>query len=70
MEVGQISDIFLTDFGYHIVKVQDRVPGGAAAFDEVKDQIGEHLYEQAKSHAIEAFLDDLTSKATIEKSEE
>ena len=70
MDVGQISDIFLTDFGYHIVKVQDRIPGGAVPFEDVKEQLGEHLLEQAKSHAVEVFLDDLKDKATIERSEE
>ena len=69
MDVGQISDIFLTDFGYHIVKVQDRLPGGPVPFEEVKDQLGEHLLEQAKSQAVEAYLDDLKERATIEKSE-
>jgi parvulin-like peptidyl-prolyl isomerase len=70
MEVGQVSDIFLTDFGYHIVKVQDHIPGGPAGFEEVKDQLGEHLLEQARSGAVEIFLDDLKDKATIERSEE
>ena len=70
MDVGQVSDIFLTDFGYHIVKVQDHMPGGPVPFEDVKEQLGEHMLEQAKSHAVEAFLDDLKSKATIERSEE
>ena len=70
MEVGQISDIFLTDFGYHIVKVQDHIPGGPVPFEDVKDQLGEHLLEQAKSQAVEAYLDGLKSGAKIERIEE
>jgi len=70
MDVGQVSDIFLTDFVYHIVKVQDHIPGGPVPFEDVKEQLGENLLEQAKSHAVEAFLDDLKDKAKIERSEE
>ena len=70
MKTGEISDIFLTDFGYHIVKVQDRIPGGAVPLEEVKEELAEHLLEQAKSQAVETFLDGLKDKATIERSEE
>ena len=70
MKVGEISDIFLTDFGYHIVKVQDHIPGGPVPFEDVKEQLGEHMLEQAKSHAVEAFLDGLKDKAAIERTEE
>ncbi|MDP6635097.1 MAG: peptidylprolyl isomerase [Phycisphaerae bacterium] len=70
MKVGDISDVFLTDFGYHIVKLQDHVPGGPVPFEDVKDQLGEHLTEQAQSQAVEAFIDDLKGKAEIVRLQE
>ena len=70
MKVGEVSDIFLTDFGYHIVKVQDHIPGGPVPFEDVKEQLGEHLFEQAKSQAVEEYLDGLKSAAKIERTEE
>jgi len=70
MKVGDVSDIFLTDFGYHIVKLQDHIPGGPVPFEDVKEQLGEHLLEQAKSHAVEAYIDNLKSAAKVEKIEE
>ncbi|MBT3199180.1 MAG: hypothetical protein HN350_04620 [Phycisphaerales bacterium] len=70
MKVGDVSDIFLTDFGYHIVKLQDHVPGGAVPLEEVQDQLGEHLFEQAKSEAVEKYLDGLKEAAKIERTEE
>jgi parvulin-like peptidyl-prolyl isomerase len=69
MKVGDISDIFLTDFGYHIVKLNEHVPGGAVPLEEVQDQLGEHLDEQAKSKAVEIFIDGLKEKAEIVKIE-
>jgi len=70
MKVGDISDIFLTDFGYHIVKLNEHVPGGAVPLEEVEEQLGEHLAEQAKSKAVEVFIDGLKEKAEIVKTEE
>jgi len=70
MKEGEISDIFLTDFGYHIVKLNDHVPGGPVPFEDVQEQLGEHLLEQARSQAVEAFIDGLKSKAEIVTAEE
>ena len=70
MKVGDISDIFLTDFGYHIVKLNEHVPGGAVPLEDVQEQLSEHLTEQARSQAVEVFIDDLKSKAEIVRNEE
>ena len=70
MKVGDVSDIFLTDFGYHIVKLQDHIPGGPVPLEDVQEQLGEHLLEQARSEAIEAYLDGLKNDAKIERTQE
>jgi len=70
MDVGQVSDIFLTDFGYHIVKVHDKVPGGPVPFEEVKDHIAEQLLEERRTKAVEDFVDSLKEKAVIEKTDQ
>ena len=66
MEVGQTSDIFLTSFGYHIVKLYDRSGGQATPLDEVRDHIAEELLEQRRTKAVEDFVDKLKSGAVIE----
>lgn len=65
--VGQASDIFRTRFGYHIAKVYDRKPPVIPELKEVKSQIADALKEQAKSKAIDDFIDKLKSKAKIEE---
>jgi parvulin-like peptidyl-prolyl isomerase len=65
--VGQASDIFRTRFGYHIAKVYDRKHPVIPEFKEVKAQITDALKEQAKSKAIDDFIDKLKSKAKIEE---
>ena len=64
---GQASDVFRTRFGFHIAKLYDRKPQALPELKEVKDQIVNALNEQAKSKAIDEFIDKLKSKAKIEE---
>jgi len=65
--VGQASDVFRTRFGFHIAKLYDRKAPALPELKEVKDQIVDTLKEQAKSKAIDDFIDKLKSKAKIEE---
>ena len=65
--IGQTSGIFRTRFGFHIAKLYDRKPPALPPLKEVKDQIVNALKEQAKSKAIDDFIDKLKSKAKIEE---
>ena len=65
--IGQTSGIFRTRFGFHIAKLYDRKPPALPPLKEVKDQIINALKEQAKSKAIDDFIDKLKSKAKIEE---
>ncbi len=67
MEVGQVSDVFQSSFGYHICKLEDRKAPALVAFDEVKDDIEKEILKQRREKAIEDFVDSLKSKATIEE---
>ena len=67
MDVGQISDIFRTRFGFHIAKVCDRKPEAIPPLEEIKEQVVEKLKEQMRRQAIEHFVDHLKTQATIEE---
>ncbi|WP_168927402.1 peptidylprolyl isomerase [Nitrincola alkalilacustris] len=43
---GEISGVVESDFGYHIIKLHERLPPQKLAFEEVKDQIVEELRQQ------------------------
>lgn len=66
MEINEVSDIFITDFGYHIAKLYDKVPSRPIPINEVKDRIIKELAEAKKSDVLENYIDELKSKATIE----
>ena len=52
MEPGTISDLVKTQFGYHIIKVVEKRPGGTRPLTEVQSQITEQIkWERAQSQA-------------------
>lgn len=62
---GEVSDVFKTRFGLHIVKVLDYIPAKPRAFDDVKEDVRQHLFEQAENACIDAYTATLRSKASI-----
>ena len=50
-----------TDYGYHVIKLEDSRPLKAPAFDEVKGQLKQRLEQQR----VEKHMAELRSKATV-----
>lgn len=65
LKPGEVSDVFKTRFGHHIVKVLDYIPAKPRAFDEVKEEVRQYLFEQAENACIDGFTAVLKSKAAI-----
>lgn len=66
LEVGDVSDPFETQFGWHIVTLVDERMQPVPEFEEVAPQLTGELQEAA----VVAYLDELTAAATIERPEE
>jgi parvulin-like peptidyl-prolyl isomerase len=66
MEIGQISEIFRTSFGYHIAQVTDRRPPQEQPLVEIRGKIEEELLREKKMRAVEDYTDKLRNKAAIE----
>jgi parvulin-like peptidyl-prolyl isomerase len=67
LEPGQLSDIFRTQFGYHIAKVYDRKPEGIRPLADVSGNIEALLFQQKKQRRIEQYIDSLRAKADIQQ---
>ena len=65
MKPGDVSDIFLTQFGYHIVKLLERRESQPIPFEQVRDHLATELTSQAQGQAVDAFVDKLKESATI-----
>jgi parvulin-like peptidyl-prolyl isomerase len=67
LQVGQVSSIIRSSYGYHIAKLYDRRPSQPVPFEQVKDQIIEHLKKERENKINEDYIDALKEKAIIEE---
>ncbi len=65
MRPGEVSPVFLTEFGYHIAKVFERHDAAPRDFEEVKDEIAEGILHDRKNDAIGEVVDALEKAATV-----
>lgn len=66
LEAGEISEVVQTDFGYHIIKVDEKVEAGLRDFSEVKDQIESILLERKRQDIWQDYVEELKEKAEVE----
>lgn len=69
LKPNDISDIVETQFGYHIIKVEEKTAARSYEFDEIKESIRENLKMQRSNKEIEKFIDTLRGAATIKMME-
>lgn len=65
MEKGQISDPVQTEFGWHVIKLNDTRMREAPKLEDVREQIGQMVLRDK----VQAEIERLTGAATIEKVE-
>ena len=67
LNVGEVSDVFRTRFGFHIARLYDRKPPVVPDLKEVRGHIVSELAEQMRGKAINEFVDRLKAEARIEE---
>jgi len=64
--VGDITDIVKTSYGYHIIKLTGREPAHTPTLDEVKDRVRDDYLQEKKNEKVADWYNALYSSSDIE----
>ena len=70
MKPGEVSPVFVTQFGMHVMKVFEREDPRPLAFDEVEKGLAKRLHGEARDEVFTQYLEELRAKADIRRIDE
>jgi len=70
MEVGEISPIFVSSYGFHLIKVTDRKASVPRPFEEARADVERQFIEERRQHRARELVERLKGEAKIEEIDE
>lgn len=68
LEIGTISNPVKTDYGYHIIKIEEKKEAIEANYEESKDKVKDILFEEKLPDAYDTWIQDMYTEYKIETS--
>ena len=65
LEIGKISEIVETEYGYHIIKVTEHKDASTTSFEQAKEDIIQQLIQTKQSELAEEYIESLKTGANI-----
>ena len=65
LKVGETSHPVTTQFGWHIIKLNDRAAGAPLSFEDAKDQVKEQIQVEKKRKRFDELVASLRAKAKL-----
>lgn len=66
-EIGKVSDGVKTQFGYHLILVEDKKEGSEKSFEEVKDMVINQLIQEAQQKKYIDVVKELEGKYGVDR---
>lgn len=66
LEPGQVSDIVRTNYGFHIIRFEEKKEPSVQPFAAVRDKLLQALTVEKKKKAVDAYVAGLVEKAKVE----
>jgi peptidyl-prolyl cis-trans isomerase C len=65
LEVGEISEVFESPYGYHIAEVTEKIEGEPLSLEESRETIADHILAMKRRNVFESWIRDLELETEI-----
>lgn len=67
LKPGELSEVIQTQFGYHLIKLEDRKAEGTVPFEEVQERLRAYMGREAVKEAVQSYVKQLRHDAVIQR---